>query len=76
MTDEVGRRIGDFCRNRRQAGGLSQRELGELARVRTRFISEIERGKPPLRISSVNQVLAVFGKTLEIVEAAKKDDTS
>jgi y4mF family transcriptional regulator len=66
--------VGGFVRTRRKVGGLSQRELGELARVGTRFISELERGKPSLRVSLVNQVLAVFGKALGIVDAPKKDE--
>lgn len=53
---------------------MTQRELGELAGVGTRFVSELERGKPSLRLSMVNQVLAVFGKTLGIVEAPRQDD--
>lgn len=65
--------IGAFVRQRRKAAGLSQKELGELARVGTRFISELERGKSSVRLEVVNQVLAVFGKTLGIVERAKDD---
>ncbi|HQU41498.1 MAG: hypothetical protein B7Z74_00610 [Deltaproteobacteria bacterium 21-66-5] len=68
--------IGEFVRERRKAAGLSQRELGELARVGTRFISELERGKPSVRLQVVNQVLAVFGKTLGIVAAPKQDDAA
>lgn len=64
--------IARFVRERRKASGLTQRELGELARVGTRFISELERGKPSLRLHLVNQVLAVFGKTLGVVDAPKK----
>jgi y4mF family transcriptional regulator len=66
--------VGAFVRNRRKAGRLSQCELGELAKVGTRFISELERGKPTLRVGLVNQVLAVFGKALGIVDVPKKDE--
>jgi y4mF family transcriptional regulator len=65
--------IGAFVRRRRKASHLTQRELGELAGVGTRFISELERDKPTVRLSTVNQVLGVFGKTLGIVDAAKGD---
>ena len=58
-----------------QGRRLSQRELGELAQVGTRFVSELERDKPTLRVSLVNQVLAVFGKTLGVVDAPHKDET-
>jgi len=74
MTTNAELTIGTFVRRRRKAGGLSQRELGELARVGTRFISELERGKPSVQLHLVNQVLAVFGKTLGIVERPPGDD--
>lgn len=66
--------IGHFVRSRRKAGNLSQRELGELAGVGTRFVSELERGKESLRLDVVNRVLSVFGKRLGIADAPKKDD--
>jgi y4mF family transcriptional regulator len=70
------REIGAFVRERRRASRLSQRELGDLAGVGTRFVSELERDKPTLRLDTVNKVLAVFGKTLGIIEAMKKDELS
>lgn len=71
---EFGDRIGSFVRQRRQAGRMTQRELGELASVGTRFVSELERGKPTVRMSAVNKILAVFGKTLGIVEAPRAEE--
>ncbi|MBK9117989.1 MAG: helix-turn-helix transcriptional regulator [Phycisphaerales bacterium] len=62
-----------FVRARRQANRLTQRELGELAGVGLRFVSELERDKPSVRLNVVNKVLAVFGKTLGIVDLAKQD---
>lgn len=47
---------------------MTQRELAELAGVGTRLISELERGKRTLRMDVVNQVLAVFGKRLGVVD--------
>ncbi len=67
--------IGQFVRQRRRAGNLTQQELGELAGVGTRFVSELERDKPTLRLCVVNQVLAVFGKTLGVVEAPREETT-
>ena len=75
MTAGFAQEIGQFVRSRRKASKLSQRELGELAGVGTRFVSELERDKPTVRLNSVNKVLAVFGKTLGIVEAPKDDPT-
>jgi y4mF family transcriptional regulator len=60
--------IGDFVRSRRRANKLTQQRLGELAGVGTRFISELERGKTTARVNAVNRVLAVFGKTLGVVD--------
>ena len=64
--------LGKFVRTRRKAGKLSQRELGELAGVGARFVSELERGKPSMRLDAVVKVLAVFGKTLGVVDAARE----
>jgi y4mF family transcriptional regulator len=74
VPDYYHRRLGAFVRERRKAAGLSQTELGELARVGTRFISELERGKSSVRLQVVNQVLAVFGKALGIVDAPQEDE--
>jgi transcriptional regulator with XRE-family HTH domain len=57
------------------ASRLTQRELGELAGVGTRLVSELERGKPTLRMDAVNRVLRVFGKTLGHVDAPRNDET-
>jgi y4mF family transcriptional regulator len=74
MDLEFGQQIGGFVRQRRRASKLTQRELGELAGVGTRFVSELERGKASVRLDVLNRVLAVFGKTLGITDAPKKDD--
>jgi y4mF family transcriptional regulator len=71
--NESPQTIGDFVRNRRLASKLTQQELGELAGVGTRFVSELERGKPTLRIDSVNRVLRVFGQMLGHVEAPRDE---
>ena len=60
--------MGEFVRERRRANGMTQRELGELAGVGTRFVSELERNKPTVRLDAVRKVLAVFGKTLALVD--------
>jgi HTH-type transcriptional regulator/antitoxin HipB len=66
-------RIGEFVRRRRMASNLTQRQLGELAGVGTRFISDLERGKPTLRMDAVNKVLNVFGRMLSYVEAPREE---
>jgi len=66
--------VGDYVRKRRIASSLSQKELGELAGVGTRLISELERGKPTLRMDVVNKVLRVFGKMLGCVDAPRDEE--
>jgi len=69
--------IGNFVRSRRKAAQMTQQELGELAGVGTRFISDFERGKPTVRLAEVDAVLAVFGKVVGIVDrprGAEKSD--
>jgi y4mF family transcriptional regulator len=70
---ESPRAIGEFVRRRRQASNLTQQELGELAGVGTRFVSELERGKATLRMDAVNRVLRVFGQMLGHVEAPRDE---
>lgn len=74
MTRHFGKEIGAFVRARRKAHGFSQGELGDLAGVGRRFVSELEQAKPTVRMDAVNKVLAVFGKTLGVVEAPKDDE--
>jgi y4mF family transcriptional regulator len=63
--------VAAFVRRRRRANGLTQRELAELAGVGLRFVSELERGKPTLRVGKVDAVLRVFGKRLGVVDAPR-----
>lgn len=65
--------IAAFVRARRLANGFSQRELAELAAVGVRLVSEVERAKPTTRMDVVNRVLAVFGKTLGVVDAPRDE---
>lgn len=57
-----------FVRARRRAAGLTQRRLAELVGCGVRVVSEIENGKPTLRMDVVNRVLGAFGKRLGVVE--------
>ena len=71
IVHESPKGIGVFVRQRRQAAKLTQRELGELAGVGTRLVSDLERGKRTLRMDAVNRVLLVFGRVLAHVEAPR-----
>lgn len=65
---KAAQKLGEFVRKRRKANRLTQRALAELAGVGTRLISEIERGKPTVRLDGIEQVLRVFGKQIGIVD--------
>ena len=64
--------IGRFVRERRKANGFTQTQLGALAGTGTRLISEIERGKPTVRVDALNRVLETFGKTLAVADLPKE----
>jgi HTH-type transcriptional regulator / antitoxin HipB len=64
--------IGHFVRERRKANGFTQTQLGALAGTGTRLISEIERGKPTVRVDALNRVLETFGKTLAVGDLPKE----
>jgi HTH-type transcriptional regulator / antitoxin HipB len=46
---------------RRRALGLRQAELAELAGTSARFVYEVERGKPSLRLDKLVDLLDVLG---------------
>jgi y4mF family transcriptional regulator len=77
MTDTAvlsSRKIGEMVRRRRLANRLTQQQLGELAGVGLRLVSELERGKPTLRMDATNRVLGVFGLMLGQVEAPRSEE--
>ena len=75
-TSESSRLLGQLVRDRRRGNRLSQRQLGELAGVGVRFLSELERGKTTLRADSVNRVLLVFGLMLGAVEIPREESST
>jgi y4mF family transcriptional regulator len=53
--------IGEFIRTNRKAAGLTQEEFALRSGLGYRFIHELEKGKPTVRLDKVNQALAMFG---------------
>lgn len=51
---------------------LTQIDLAEKSGVGLRFVRELERGKPTLRLDKVNQVLALFGHEVGAVPVNKE----
>jgi y4mF family transcriptional regulator len=56
--------IASFVKEKRKLAGLTQEEFAERAGVALTVIRKIEQGKETLNLSSVNQVLLMFGSTL------------
>lgn len=63
--------IGKKIKQLRKSAKLTQVELAERVGVGLRFIRELERGKPTVRMDKVNQVLEFFGYHIEIVRNEK-----
>lgn len=53
--------IGEIVRQLRKAGKLTQVETAAMCRVGTRFLSDLENGKPTLHLGKAMQVLRDFG---------------
>lgn len=56
--------LSDFIKTRRKEEGLTQEEFANRVGVALTVIRKIEQGKENLNLSSVNQVLAMFGHVL------------
>lgn len=53
--------IGQTVRQRRREMRITQAEAAALCKVGTRFLSDLENGKPTLHLGKVLQVLRAFG---------------
>jgi y4mF family transcriptional regulator len=62
--------IGMFIRRKRKEAGLTQEEFAMRSGLGLRFVHELERGKPSVRLDKVNQALAMFG--MEAVPGRKE----
>lgn len=59
--------LGRFVRDRRRRDGLTQAETAALCGVGTRFISDLENGKPTVELGKVLRVLKGLGLDCLIV---------
>lgn len=62
--------LGAIVRAVRQEAGIDQAKAAGLAGVGTRFLGDVERGKPTLRLGLVLQVLERLGLELTITRRA------
>lgn len=60
--------LGQAVRARRKEADLTLVEAAERVEVGVRFLSELENGKPTVRLDKVLQVLEAFGLQLSIAE--------
>ncbi|MCO5247506.1 MAG: type II toxin-antitoxin system Y4mF family antitoxin [Chitinophagales bacterium] len=66
--------IADFIKQKRQELKLTQKDLALNAGVGLRFVRELEQGKKTVRLDKVNDVLALFGKEVGVVESIEIDE--
>ncbi|NOY74331.1 MAG: helix-turn-helix transcriptional regulator [Kiritimatiellaeota bacterium] len=57
-------KLSAFIKQQRKLYGMTQKELADRAGVGLRFVRELERGKPTLRMDKVNTLLDLFGHEL------------
>ncbi len=60
--------IAVYIKEKRKQLKLTQPDLAERAGVGLRFVRELERGKQTVQLDKVNQVLALFGSELGVVQ--------
>lgn len=53
--------LGQTIKAERKSHSLSQKELGELAGTGLNFVSQLERGKPTVRLDKLFSVMKVLG---------------
>ena len=58
-----------YVKAKRKKFGLTQQDVSMKSGVGLRFVRELEQGKETLRMDKVNQVLRLFGSSLEPVES-------
>ncbi len=61
--------VGALVRQRRKALRIDQQTVADLAGVSRKLVSDIERGKPTVRMDGLLTVLGAVGLTLEVVDA-------
>ena len=66
--------LSQFLKSKRRASNLTQEDLAQKAGVGLRVLREMEQGKSTLRMDKVNQVLALFGVELGVVQKERGDE--
>ena len=61
-----------FVKHKRKELKLTQEDLALNAGVGLRFVRDLEQGKKTLRLDKVNDVLALFGKEVGVVDVNRE----
>jgi y4mF family transcriptional regulator len=61
-----------FIKQKRKELKLTQEDLALNAGVGLRFVRDLEQGKKTLRLDKVNDVLALFGKEVGVVDKSRE----
>ena len=57
-----------FVKQKRKELKLTQEDLALSAGVGLRFVRDLEQGKKTLRVDKINDVLALFGKEVGVID--------
>ena len=60
-----------FVKQKRKELKLTQEDLAFNAGVGLRFVRDLEQGKKTLRLDKVNDVLALFGKEVGVIDKSR-----
>ena len=66
--------LSEYLKKKRKAFNFTQEDLSAKAGVGLRVVREMEQGKATLRMDKVNQVLALFGAELGVIQKSKDDE--
>jgi y4mF family transcriptional regulator len=66
--------LAKFLKTKRKMYNLTQVDLALKAGVGLRVLREMEQGKVTLRMDKVNQVLALFGAELGVIQKQKNNE--
>lgn len=61
-----------FVKQKRKELKLTQEDLALNAGVGLRFVRDLEQGKKTLRLDKVNDVLALFGKEVGVIDKTRE----
>ena len=61
-----------FVKQKRKELKLTQEDLALNAGVGLRFVRDLEQGKKTLRLDKINDVLALFGKQVGVIDKVRE----